>query len=100
MITAIVSFVIVGWSGDSQAVLMFKQQPMKMASAKPCRRQRAPAFSIFTVGTLDGSKPLFSVDIPTDSLLATHSWDGSVTGSTNRRNTCSNTVRVTTGRTS
>ncbi len=82
MITAIVSFVIVGWSGDSQAVLMFKQQPMKMASAEALYETAAPApFSIFTVGTLDGSKPLFSIDIPHGlSLLATHSWDGSVTG--------------------
>ena len=82
MITTIVAFVFVAWTGDSQGVLMFKQQPMKMAAAEALYETAAPApFSIFTVGTLDGSKPLFSVDIPNGlSLLATHSLDGEVQG--------------------
>jgi cytochrome d ubiquinol oxidase subunit I len=85
MITAIVAFIGVGYTGDSQAVLMFKQQPMKMASAEALYETSAPApFSIFTVGTLDGSKPLFSIDIPNGlSLLATHSLDGEVPGINN-----------------
>ena len=66
MITTVVAFLLVGWTGDSQAVLMFKQQPMKMASAEALYETSAPApFSIFTIGTLDGSEPLFSIDIPT-----------------------------------
>ncbi len=85
LITTIVAFVFVGWSGDSQAILMFKQQPMKMASAEALYETAAPApFSIFTVGTLDGSEPLFSVDIPHGlSLLATHTLNGEVQGINN-----------------
>ncbi|MDQ1248597.1 MAG: cytochrome bd ubiquinol oxidase subunit [Actinomycetota bacterium] len=85
MITTIVAFLGVGFTGDSQAVLMFEQQPMKMASAEALYETSAPApFSIFTIGTLDGSEPLFSIDIPHGlSLLATHSWDGEVPGINN-----------------
>ncbi len=82
MVTTIVAFLFVGWSGDSQGVLMFKQQPMKMAAAEALYNTASPApFSILTIGTLDGSKPLFSVDIPGGlSLLATHSFNGTVQG--------------------
>ncbi|MFI0433065.1 MAG: cytochrome ubiquinol oxidase subunit I, partial [Candidatus Nanopelagicales bacterium] len=85
MITTVVAFLLVGWTGDSQAVLMFKQQPMKMASAEALYETSAPApFSIFTIGTLDGSEPLFSIDIPHGlSLLATHTLDGEVPGINN-----------------
>jgi cytochrome d ubiquinol oxidase subunit I len=81
-ITAIVAFLAVGFTGDMQATKMVEIQPMKMAAAEALYETSAPApFSIFTVGTLDGSEPLFSVDIPHGlSLLATHSWDGEVQG--------------------
>jgi cytochrome bd ubiquinol oxidase subunit I len=40
------------FTGDSQGKLMFKQQPMKMASAESlCHTQTDPDFSILTVGT-------------------------------------------------
>lgn len=85
MITSVVAFLVVGFTGDSQATLMVQQQPMKMAAAEALYETSAPApFSIFTIGTLDGSEPLFSIDIPNGlSLLATHSIDGEVQGINN-----------------
>nr|HPJ19867.1 cytochrome ubiquinol oxidase subunit I [Actinomycetota bacterium] len=76
-VTAIVAFVLTGITGDMQATKMVEIQPMKMAAAEALYETAAPApFSIFTIGTLDGSEPVFSIDIPHGlSLLATHSWD-------------------------
>lgn len=40
------------FTGDSQAKLMFRQQPMKMASAESlCHTETDPSFSILTAGT-------------------------------------------------
>jgi cytochrome d ubiquinol oxidase subunit I len=84
-ITAIVAFLAVGFTGDMQATKMVEIQPMKMAAAEALWETSAPApFSVFTIGTLDGSAPIFSIDIPHGlSLLATHSWDGEVQGINN-----------------
>ena len=84
-ITAIVASAFVMISGDSQAQVMVQQQPMKMAAAEALyETQTGAPFSIFTVGTLDGSRPIMSVDIPHGlSLLATHSWNGEVQGINN-----------------
>jgi cytochrome d ubiquinol oxidase subunit I len=84
-ITAIVAFVLTSITGDMQATKMVEIQPMKMAAAEALYETAAPApFSIFTIGTLDGSEPIFSIDIPHGlSLLATHSWDGEVQGINN-----------------
>ena len=81
-ITAIVAFLFVGWTGDMQATKMVEIQPMKMAAAEALWDTAAPApFSLFTIGTLDGSAPIFSVEVPHGlSLLATHSRDGEVQG--------------------
>jgi len=49
---ALVAAVGLFFTGDQQAKLMFKQQPMKMASAESlCDTQTDPDFSILTVGT-------------------------------------------------
>lgn len=84
-ITAIVAFVLTSITGDMQATKMVEIQPMKMAAAEALYETAQPApFSIFTIGTLDGSEPVFSIDIPHGlSLLATHSWDGEVQGINN-----------------
>ncbi len=84
-ITAVVAFLMTGFTGDAQARVMVEVQPMKMAAAEALYETAAPApFSIFTIGTLDGSEPIFSIDIPHGlSLLATHSWDGQVEGINN-----------------
>lgn len=70
-------------TGDIQGKIMTEVQPMKMAAAEALYEDAdacAP-FSVFTVGTLDGSRPLFSVEVPCVlSQLATGSFDGEVRG--------------------
>ncbi|HEY8458255.1 MAG TPA: cytochrome ubiquinol oxidase subunit I [Actinopolymorphaceae bacterium] len=69
-------------SGDIQAKLMTEQQPMKMAAAEALYETEQPAaFSLFTVGTLDGSREVFSIRVPKVlSFLATGDFDGRVEG--------------------
>jgi cytochrome d ubiquinol oxidase subunit I len=84
-ITTLVAAVLVTISGDMDAKIMTEQQPMKMAAAEALYETSAPAdFSIFTVGTLDGSEEVFSITIPNLlSFLATGTWDGEVQGINN-----------------
>jgi cytochrome d ubiquinol oxidase subunit I len=81
----LVAFVGIAVSGDIQARIMTEQQPMKMAAAEALYNTSAPAsFSIFTIGSLDGSEEVWSVRIPRLlSLLATQSPDGEVEGINN-----------------
>ena len=69
-------------TGDQQARVMTEQQPMKMASAEALYDTVAPAsFSLFTIGSLDGSHEVFSIRVPRVlSFLATGSFDGTVQG--------------------
>ncbi|MDN3354239.1 cytochrome ubiquinol oxidase subunit I [Actinomadura sp. DC4] len=69
-------------TGDLQGKVMTSQQPMKMAAAEALYRTERPAsFSIFTVGTLDGGREVFSVKVPRLlSFLATGSFSGRVQG--------------------
>ncbi|MEJ8279059.1 cytochrome ubiquinol oxidase subunit I [Pseudonocardia spirodelae] len=69
-------------TGDLQARLMTVQQPMKMAAAEALYDTVAPAsFSLFTIGTPDGSTELWSLRVPRLlSYLATGTWDGRVEG--------------------
>ncbi len=70
------------FTGDLQARLMTQQQPMKMAAAEALYDTTAPAsFSLFTIGSLDGSKEVWSVRVPgVLSFMATGSFDGRVEG--------------------
>jgi cytochrome d ubiquinol oxidase subunit I len=72
----------VALSGDQQGKVMTEVQPMKMAAAEALYESEKPAsFSVFTVGTLDGSKEIFSVKVPyLLSFLATGHFDGEVQG--------------------
>ncbi|MEV8378234.1 cytochrome ubiquinol oxidase subunit I [Kribbella sp. NPDC056861] len=72
----------VALSGDQQGKVMTEVQPMKMAAAEALYESEKPAsFSIFTVGTLDGSRELYSVKVPyLLSFLATGHFDGEVQG--------------------
>jgi cytochrome bd ubiquinol oxidase subunit I len=81
-ITTLVAAIAVAVSGDIDGKIMTEQQPMKMAAAEALYETEQPAaFSIFTVGTLDGSEEVFSVKIPRLlSFLATGTWDGEVRG--------------------
>ena len=82
LITVVISFLIVGVSGDYTARIMTKQQPMKMAAAEALYDSKANApFSIFTIGTLDGSRPVFQIGIPSMlSFMSTGNFNGVVEG--------------------
>jgi cytochrome d ubiquinol oxidase subunit I len=72
-------------TGDIQARLMDSQQPMKMAAAEALYNTQAPAsFSLFTIGSLNGSKEVWSVRVPyLLSLIATLNPHGTVQGINN-----------------
>jgi len=82
LITMIISFIFVGVSGDLTSKLMTEQQPMKMAAAEALYETTESApFSLLTIGTLDGSRPVFQIDIPSVlSFLATGDVNGTVKG--------------------
>ena len=82
MITVIVSFLLVGITGDYSARVMTKQQPMKMAAAEALYDSKSGApFSLFTIGTLDGSKPVFQIGLPSVlSFMSTGDVNGVVEG--------------------
>jgi cytochrome bd ubiquinol oxidase subunit I len=82
LITVLVASAGVLISGDLQARLMTEQQPMKMAAAEALWETTGPAsFSLFTIGTLDGSEEVWSIRLPNLlSFMATGTWDGTVEG--------------------
>ncbi|MFB9312710.1 cytochrome ubiquinol oxidase subunit I [Nocardioides plantarum] len=52
-------------TGDLQGKVMTEVQPMKMAAAEGLYETEAPAsFSLFQLGTLDGSKETFAIKVP------------------------------------
>ncbi len=69
-------------TGDIQGKIMTEVQPMKMAAAEALWETEQPAaFSLLTIGTLDGSREVFSIKIPMVlSFLATGTFDGKVEG--------------------
>jgi cytochrome d ubiquinol oxidase subunit I len=81
-VTTLVAAVAVSVSGDVNGKIMTEQQPMKMAAAEALYDTEQPAdFSIFTIGTLDGSEEVYSIKVPRLlSFLATGTWDGEVEG--------------------
>ena len=72
----------VALSGHAQAQVMTQQQPMKMAAAEALyQTERDAGFSLFAIGTPDGSRLLLNVTVPHAlSVLATNTWDGEVKG--------------------
>ena len=81
-ITMVVSFILVGVSGDLTARVMTEQQPMKMAAAEALYDSTANApFSLLTLGTLDGSKSVFQIGLPSVlSFMSTGNFNGVVEG--------------------
>jgi len=81
-ITMLISFVLVSVSGDLTARIMTEQQPMKMAAAEALYNTQASApFSLLTIGTLDGSKSVFQIGVPSMlSFMSTGNFDGVVEG--------------------
>ncbi|MBO2450289.1 cytochrome ubiquinol oxidase subunit I [Actinomadura barringtoniae] len=82
LVATLVGFAGVALSGDQLGKVMTETQPMKMAAAEALYETEQPAsFSILTIGTLDGSKPVFSLEVPRLlSFLATGTLDGKVEG--------------------
>ena len=79
----LVSALAVVATGDVQGKIMTEVQPMKMAAAEALydsADSHAP-FSLFTVGSLDGSEEKFAITVPSLlSFLATGTFEGSVQG--------------------
>lgn len=69
-------------SGDFQGKVMTEVQPMKMAAAEALYEDAQPApFSAFTVGTLDGTEPLYQLEVPRLlSFLSTGNFSDEVRG--------------------
>jgi len=69
-------------SGDFQGKVMTEVQPMKMAAAEALYEDAQPApFSVFTVGTLDGSEPILQLEVPRLlSFLAAGNFTAEVRG--------------------
>jgi cytochrome d ubiquinol oxidase subunit I len=82
LVTVVVSFLIVGVTGDWTARIMTEQQPMKMAAAEALyETKEAAPFSLFTIGTLDGSRPVFQIGLPGIlSFMSTGDTNGTVEG--------------------
>ncbi|MFB9834155.1 cytochrome ubiquinol oxidase subunit I [Actinoallomurus acaciae] len=82
LVVTFVAALGVAITGDLQGKVMTEQQPMKMAAAEALYTTERPAsFSIFTVGTLNGGREIFSVKVPgVLSFLATGHFDGKVLG--------------------
>jgi cytochrome d ubiquinol oxidase subunit I len=82
LVTVLIASLGVAVSGDLQARLMTEQQPMKMAAAEALYDTVAPAsFSLFTIGTPDGTEEVWSLRVPRLlSFMATGSLDGTVEG--------------------
>jgi len=72
-------------TGDVQARLMDTQQPMKMAAAEALySTSDSASFSLFTIGSLNGDKEVWSVRVPDLlSLIATLDPHGTVQGINN-----------------
>jgi cytochrome d ubiquinol oxidase subunit I len=81
-VVVIVAGAGVALSGDQQGKVMTEVQPMKMAAAEALYQTEKPAsFSIFTIGTLDGSREVYSLKVPyLLSFLATGHFEDEVKG--------------------
>lgn len=65
LIALMVGGVAVAISGDAQAKLMFKQQPMKMASAEAlCNTERGAGFSLLAIGDVENRCDVRQLRIP------------------------------------
>ncbi|HEY8452098.1 MAG: cytochrome ubiquinol oxidase subunit I [Micromonosporaceae bacterium] len=81
-VVAVLASLVLVVTGDLQAKVVTETQPMKMAAAEGLFETESPAaFSLLTIGTLDGTEEVFSVRVPgLLSWLATGDWHGEVAG--------------------
>ncbi|MGW4644928.1 cytochrome ubiquinol oxidase subunit I [Kitasatospora sp. NPDC004289] len=82
LVVAVVAGLGTALSGDSLAKVMFRQQPMKMASAEALWDTEAPApFSIFAVGDVNEGHNSVALEIPAIlSFLANSDFTSAVPG--------------------
>ncbi len=82
LVTVLIASLGVVVTGDLQARLMTEQQPMKMAAAEALYDTVAPAsFSLFTIGSLDGSQESLEHPRPRRAVVHGHRlFDGQVEG--------------------
>jgi cytochrome d ubiquinol oxidase subunit I len=83
--TALGAIVAVFVTGDIQGKIMTSTQPMKMAAAEALYTTAQPApFSILTIGSLNGRRPVWSIELPRLlSFLADGNFNGQVKGINN-----------------
>ena len=81
-VTLLVAGAATAVTGDLDSKIMVQQQPMKMSAAEGLYQTETNAgFSLFTIGTLDGTKEVSSIRVPgLLSFLATGSTSGEVKG--------------------
>jgi cytochrome d ubiquinol oxidase subunit I len=82
LLVALIATVGVAVSGDQQAKMITKEQPMKMAAAESLWNTESPAgLSLFAISDPAQHRNLIDVKLPRLlSLLATNSWNGTVQG--------------------
>lgn len=82
LLTTALAGVVVAVSGDNQASLMARYEPMKLAGAEALWNTESPAgFSIFAVGDTTAREDVINIRVPSLlSVLATKSLDGQVEG--------------------
>lgn len=78
----VIAFAGVALTGDQLSLIMVQTQPMKMAAAEALYSTTAGAsFSLFSIGTPDGSSEIWSLRVPyLLSILSTHDPMGTVEG--------------------
>src|SRR5664279_982603 len=82
LIVLLVAGIGVAITGDAQAKMMFKQQPMKMAAAEAlCSTEKGAGFSLFAIGDVQNSCDVRTLSIPgLTSFLATGDANATVKG--------------------
>ena len=82
LVVLIIAGIGVAISGDQQAKLMFKQQPMTMAAAEAlCNTETGAGFSLFAVGDVSNSCNVRTLSIPGGtSFLATGDFNSPLKG--------------------
>jgi cytochrome d ubiquinol oxidase subunit I len=80
-VVLVAAFGVIG-TGDQQMKLVAEQQPMKLAAAEALFETEQPAaFSLFTVGNLDGTRELWSIKASHIlSFLAKGDWNAEIQG--------------------
>ncbi len=82
LIVVVIAGIGVVVSGDAQAKLMFKQQPMKMAAAEAlCHTETGAGFSLFAIGDVKNNCDVRTLNIPgLTAFLATGDLNGTIKG--------------------